>query len=153
MSAVMEDDMQSVDYDKTYPAAFRFGVIAAHGGKRCDPARETLADGACPLRGQHIGEITEFRSPTGEILSRKVEACGVIECWLRRDLADDARAALLAEAADSERIISEVSGWIRRTDAEGAERAGLTVDAFRAKRLRDGMRWDRARAANRAGGI
>lgn len=153
MSAVMEDDMQSVDYDKTYPAAFRFGVIAAHGGKRVAPTRETLAEGACPLKGQHLGEITEFRGPTGEVLSRKVEACGMTECWLRQDIADDARAALDAEQADSDRIVAEVAGWIRRTDAEGAQRTGLSVDGFRAKRLRDGMAWDRARAKNRAGGL
>lgn len=153
MSAIREGDMQNVDYDKTYPAAFRFGVIAEHGGKRCDPARETLADGACPLRGQHIGEITEFRSPSGEVLSRKVVACGRTECWLRHDVAEAAKAALAAELDDSDRIVAEVAGFIRRTDAEGAARTGLSVDAFRAKRLRDGMRWDKYRAKQRAGGF
>jgi hypothetical protein len=154
MSAVMEmeeDVMLSVDYDTTYPAAFRFGLVAAHGGKRFEPARETLSDGGCPLKGWHIGEITEFRSPSGEVLARKVVACGRTECWLRHDVAEAAKAALAAEQADSDRIVAEVAGWIRRTDAEGALRTGMTIDAFRAKRLADGMRWDRARAKNRAG--
>jgi hypothetical protein len=148
-----EEQMQSVDYDTTYPAAFRFGLVAAHGGKRVAPTRETLADGGCPLKGWHIGEITEFRGPTGEILSRKVEACGMVECWLRADIADDARAALAAEQDDSDRIIAEVAGFIRRTDAEGAARTGLSVDAYRARRLADGMRWDKYRANRRAGGM
>lgn len=145
-----DDDMQSVDWD-TYYAAHRFGLVAAHGGRKCCPARETLSDGGCPLKGWHIGEITEFVATGGEVLSRKVDACERCECWLRRDLADDARAALAAERADSDRIVAEVAGWIRRTDAEGAARTGMTVDAYRAKRLADGMRWDKYRAKQRAG--
>jgi hypothetical protein len=148
----LEEQMQSVDWD-TYYAAHRFGLIAAHGGRKCCPVRETLADGGCPLRGWHIGEITEFVAAGGEVLSRKVVACDCTECWLRRDLADDARAALLAEQDDSDRIIAEVAGWIRRTDEEGARRSGMTVDAFRAKRLADGMRWDRYKARQRTGGM
>lgn len=150
MSAVMEDDMQSVDWD-TYYAAHRFGLVAAHGGRKCSPTRETLSDGGCPLRGWHIGEITEFVAVGGEVLSRKVVACDCTECWLRRDLADDARVALADEAAAGVRAIAKVLAWRDRTDAENAAKRGMTVESYRRLRNAQGHRSEMRSGRNSRG--
>jgi len=146
----MEDDMQSVDWD-TYYAAHRFGLIAAHGGRKCCPVRETLADGGCPLRGWHIGEITEFVAVGGEVLSRKVVACDATETWLRRDLADDARVALADEAAAGVRVIAKVLAWRDRTDAENAAKRGMDVESYRRERNAQGHRSEMRSGRNSRG--
>lgn len=136
--------------EQIYMAAHRFGVIAGAGARlRKAPAFE-MAEHARASYGTHA-VVKEWAAPGGLVLARSVVSHDAAEFWLRRDLAEAAHAALDAERADSDRIINEVAGWIRRTDAEGAARTGMTVDAYRAKRLADGMRWDRARAKNRAG--
>jgi hypothetical protein len=150
MSAVMEEQMQSVDWD-TYYAAHRFGLVSAHGGRKTTPVRETLADGACPLRGQHIGEITEFVAVGGEVLSRKVVACDATETWLRRDLAADARAALADEAAAGVRAIAKVLAWRDRTDAENAAKRGMTVEDYRKLRNAQGHRSEMRSGRNSIG--
>ena len=146
----MEEQMQSVDWD-TYYAAHRFGLIAAHGGRKCCPVRETLADGGCPLRGWHIGEITEFVAVGGEVLSRKVVACDATETWLRRDLADDARVALADEAAAGVRAIAKVLAWRDRTDAENAAKRGMTVESYRRLRNAQGHRSEMRSGRNSRG--
>lgn len=135
-----------------YLAAHRFGVIAGAGARMRKPPTVELDHNARQSYGPHA-VVKEWAAPGGLVLARSVVTHDSSEFWLRRDLADDARAALLAEADDSERIVAEVAGWIRRTDAEGAARTGMTVDAYRAKRLADGMRWDKYRAKQRAGGL
>lgn len=143
--------MISVD-QAIYMAAHRFGVIAGEGARMRKPPQVEMDHNARQSYGPHA-VVKEWAAPGGLVLARSVVSHDAAEFWLRRDLADDARAALAAELADSERIVAEVAGWIRRTDAEGAARTGMTVDAYRAKRLADGMRWDKYRAKQRAGGF
>lgn len=136
----------------TYRAAHRFGVVAGAGARlRQLPAVE-MADHARASYGPHA-VVKEFAVPGGLVLARSVVSHDSSEFWLRRDLAEAAKAALAAEQDDSDRIIAAVAGFIRRTDAEGAARTGLTVDAYRARRLADGVRWDKYRAKQRAGGM
>lgn len=136
--------------EQLYRAAHRFGVIAGEGALMLKAPAFEMAEHARASYGPHA-TVKEWAPPGGLVLARSVVSHDSAEFWLRSDLLDKAVAALAAEQADSDRIISEVSGWIRRTDAEGAARTGMTVDAYRAKRLADGMRWDRARAKQRAG--
>lgn len=143
-----EDDMLSVD-QATYLAAHRFGVIAGAGARMRKPPRVELDHNARQSYGPHA-VVKEWAAPGGLVLARSVVTHDSSEYWLRRDLVDKAIAALTAEAADSARIVNEVAGFIRRTDAEGAQRAGLTIEGYRAKRLADGVRWDKYRARERA---
>lgn len=141
--------MISVEQD-IYMAAHRFRIIAGEGATMLNPPAFEMAEHARASYGEHA-TVKEFAPPGGLVLARSVVSHDASAYWLRRDLAEAAKAALEADQADSDRIVAEVAGWIRRTDVEGAQRTGMTVDGYRAKRLADGMRWDRARAKQRAG--
>jgi len=134
--------MIEVSTDELYDAA-RFAVLS--GGKW---ARSQTGG----LSNHGGGELLEYVLPSGEVIARKVVACGAVECWLRADVAASARAALAAEAAKHERVIAEVGDFIKSTDAAGAKRNGVTVEQYRAQRHAAGNRWDHYRAAQRAGG-
>jgi hypothetical protein len=136
--------------EQLYRAAHRFRIIADEGAQMLKAPAFEMAEHARASYGPHA-TVKEWAVPGGLVLARSVVTHDHAEYWLRSDLLDKAVAALAAEQADSNRIISEVAGWIRRTDAEGAARTGMTIDAFRARRLRDGMAWDKRRAKQRAG--
>lgn len=135
--------MIGVDYDTHYAAA-RFGILKRAGGV---PRR--TKSGA--MGGYGHGEVVEFVTADGEVISRKVEAMGEVLCWLRQDLADEAKAALLVEAEDYLRVINELRDFIGDTDRQGAARNNTSVEAYRAQRHAAGARWDRYRAKQRAG--
>jgi len=148
--------MISVDFNLHY-AAHRFGIVARAGGTLRPRERVTGAVPCQMVRGiHHISDpacIKEFVTPDGEVIARKVAACGRVECWLRRDLADAADAALQREAAEHQRIIAELRDFIADTDRQGATRNGVTVEQYRAKRHAAGNHWDKYRAKQRAGGF
>lgn len=141
-----EESMRLVS-DDVYFAGHAHDYVRRAGGRRSVPVRETLAEGACPLRGQRIGEITEFVTPTGEVLSRKVIACGERLCWLRRDIAEAAAAAIDAEAAEHKRIAAVVCEEMDRRDSALAAERGETLEHFRIQRNHRGMKFDRYRHA------
>lgn len=136
--------MIGVDDDAVFLAACRFGIIARAGGK----ARRSVTG---DRRGH--GSLLEFVTADGAVIARKVSALGETLCWLRRDLAEAADAALAREAAEHQRIIAEVGRFIRDTDEQGARRNGVTVEQYRAQRHAAGNRWDNYRAIQRAGGF
>lgn len=142
--------MIGVETDKHY-AAHRFGLVAAAGGKATRRPVPSMS-GYDTAGGIEAGQVLEFRDAAGELLSRKVVACGRTECWLRADLADGARAALAREAAEHDRIKADLADFIKSTDAAGAKRNGVTVEQYRATRHAKGARWDRYRAEQRARG-
>lgn len=146
-----EDDMLSVD-QATYLAAHRFGVIAGAGARMRQPPRVELDHNARQSYGPHA-IVKEWAAPGGLVLARSVVTHDSSEYWLRRDLADKAIAALTAEAADSARIAQVVVEEMNRRDSALAAARGETVEQLRTRRNHAGMRWDRARAANRAGGL
>jgi len=147
--------MKFVDPDR-YSAAHRFGIVGKAGG-RLVPRR--AGSGAhVPhqmVRGiDHIADpacINEFVTPGGEVIARKVAACGEVQCWLRADLAEAADAALAKEAADYQRVVTELAAFIRGTDEQGAARNGVSVEQYRTQRHNAGARWDKYRARQRAG--
>lgn len=134
--------MMRVEVDEHYAAA-RFSVLK--GGKWV--RRPTDGYG-----GITRGELLEYQLPDGTVLSRKVVALGQTECWLAPDVAQQARAAMAAEAATTARVIADMAEFIRDTDAAGAKRNGVTVEQYRAQRHAAGNRWDRYRAEQRARG-
>lgn len=141
--------MISVDVDTHY-AAHRFGIVSRAGGK---VRRRQLPDTAAPAAyGAEPGQVVEFVDGDGEVIARRVSALGETHCWLRRDLAEAAMAALLAEAAEHARVIAELRDFIADTDRQGAARNGISIDQYRAKRHAAGSRWDNYRAKQRAGG-
>lgn len=135
--------MIKVEVDEHYAAA-RFSVLK--GGKWV--RRPTDGYG-----GVKRGELLEYVMPDGEVIARKVVACGAVECWLRPDVAQQARAVLAAEAATTARVIADMAEFIRDTDATGAKRNGVTVEQYRAQRHAKGAAWDNYRARQRAGGM
>jgi hypothetical protein len=103
--------------------------------------------------GMGAGDLLEYVLPDGEVVARKVTALGETLCWLRADLAEQANAAMAAEAADYARVTAELAEFIRSTDQQGAERHGVTVEMYRRTRHAAGAGWDRYRARQRAGGF
>jgi hypothetical protein len=103
--------------------------------------------------GMGCGDLLEYVLPDGEVVARKVAALDQVACWLRADLAERARAAMAAEAADYARVTAELAEFIRSTDQQGARRNGVTVEMYRAQRHAKGARWDNYRAKQRAGGF
>lgn len=101
--------------------------------------------------GMGAGDLLEYVLPDGEVVARKVTALGETLCWLRRDLAEGAAAAMQREAADYARATAEVAEFIRSTDMLGAARNGVTVEQYRAQRHAAGNRWDNYRAKQAAG--
>lgn len=141
--------MIAVD-DVTHYAAHRFGLVAKAGGRLVKQARAAMTDGAAAACGEPA-ELKEFALPGGEVVARKVVALGSVLCWLRADLAIAAAAALEHERAEHARVISELREFIRDTDRQGAARNGVSVEQYRTNRHNAGARWDRYRAAQRAG--
>lgn len=88
-----------------------YGIASKHGAKKHKPYEPPL-DGFC--REGARPEILEF-AIDGEVVLRKVKACGMIECWLRQDLALETLVAQVEAAAEKERIIKEVSDYARAT--------------------------------------
>lgn len=113
-----------------YYAAHRFGLIGRAGG-----------------RVRRVGALTEFVTPGGEVLCRKVGG----EHWLRVDLAEAAEAALHAEAAESARIAADVIAWSLGRDSERAAASGQTVEQYRQKRNAIGHRQTMKRGLQNAG--
>jgi hypothetical protein len=113
-----------------YSAAHRFGLVARAGG-----------------RVRRVGDLTEFLTPDGEVLCRKVGD----EHWLRADLAADAEQALVAEAADNARIAAAVIASSLAGDGERAAEHGMTVDQYRQKRNHALARIDQRRGRNSIG--
>lgn len=134
--------MIEVSADEHYAAA-RFAVLK--GGRFVRKPTDGYG-------GIVRGELLEYVTASGEVLARKVTACGAVECWLRPDMAQAARAALAAEAAEHARVVAELGQFIRDTDVMGAARNGQTVEQYRASRHAKGNRWDRYRAEQRARG-
>jgi hypothetical protein len=132
-------------------AAHRFGIVAGAGG-RLVASRPALLAGQTVDGGHSHAEVKEFATADGAVIARRVTAGGETLCWLRSDLAEAAGAALEREAAEHRRVIAEVGDFIRETDLQGARRNSMTVEQYRAKRHADGMRWDKYRAKQRAGG-
>jgi hypothetical protein len=126
-----------------------YGIAARHGARKHRSPVPQLSGG--PDRGPRDAEILEF-AIDGEVVLRKVKACGLIECWLRADLALETLVARVEAAAEIERVKAVMTDFIHTTDAAGAQRHGISVDAYRAKRHADGARWDKYRAQQRAGG-
>jgi hypothetical protein len=144
--------MISVDFDLYY-AAHRFGLVARAGGRLMRPKRIAL-DGSPQLTaGGERATVKEFATLDATVIARSVEAAGSRECWLRADLAGAAAAAMRREAAEHRRVVEVVGRFIADTDAAGAERDGVTVEQYRARRHAAGNRWDRYRAQQRAGGM
>lgn len=135
--------MIAVDTDTHYAAA-RFALLK--GGRFV----RSKTDGS---GGIASGELLEYRLPSGEVVARKVCALTQTLCWLREDVADLARAALAAEAAEHERVRCELAEFIRSTDRQGATRNGVSVEEYRRSRHAAGARWDNYRARQRAGGF
>lgn len=113
----------------THYAAFRFGLIAAAGGsKGLQPRISALKDAPT------VCDISEFCTPDGDVLSRRVKTSTGEEFWLRADIAEQAANRLLAEAAEYNRIAQDVCRASLDRDTEAAREAKLTVEAYRAKR-------------------
>jgi hypothetical protein len=133
-----------------YYAGHRFGIIHRAGGRlvprKPSPLVGNSVDGGCDKV-----IVKEFAAPGGAILSRKVTRGNDVECWLRRDIADAAQAALDAEDAEAARVIGVMADFIRDTDMAGAIRNDMTVEEYRRDRHARGARWDKYRAKQRAG--
>lgn len=133
-------------------AAHRFGIVAKAGGRmvkrKPSPLQGNSVDG-----GSAEVEVKEFATASGEVIARRVTTPTAEECWLRADLAEQARAALEEEAAGYARATAVVAEFISYTDEQGAARTGTTVEQYRAKRHAAGNRWDNYRAKQRAGGF
>lgn len=143
--------MISVDFD-TYYAAHRFGLVARAGGRLMRPKRIALAEGAQQIAGgEQRATVKEFATLDATVIARCVQSEHHRECWLRADLAGQARDAMQREAAEHRRVVEVVGRFIADTDAAGAERNGVTVEQYRARRHASGTRWDAYRARQRAG--
>jgi hypothetical protein len=132
-------------------AFFASGGIKKHRAVKVVPKRETLAQGAAPLRGERLGEIVEWHDPAGDVLARKVTACDRVEYWLRGDLAAEGEAIVAAEAAAKDRTIAKVLAWRDRTDAENAAKRGMDIDSYRKLRNAQGHRSEMRSGRNSIG--
>jgi hypothetical protein len=143
--------MKSVTND-VYTAAHRFGIVTDAGGRKVRPIAPPDLDGFETCGGEGGRLVAEFAAG-GEVIARRVETSTGAEYWLRADLVALAETALQYEAKEHARIIETVGAFIADTDAAGAERHGITIEEYRRKRHNAGNRWERYRAANRAGGF
>lgn len=107
--------MITVDQPMLFDAN-RFGIIAEAGGTFVP--RQKIA-GFVPHQMtrvvEHVSEpacIKEWKTPDGEVIARKVEACGGVECWLRADLALQVLVDRAEEAAERERVLREMAAYI-----------------------------------------
>lgn len=141
--------MKSVS-ETVYYAGHRFGLVHKAGG-RLVPRKPSPLVGNSVDGGSDKVEVKEFAIEGGAILSRKVSTPTACECWLRRDIADAAQAALDAEDAETARVIGVMADFIRDTDMAGALRNDTTVSEYRRDRHARGARWDKYRAKQRAG--
>lgn len=132
-------------------AAIAYGVVSGAGAKVVRRPALTMS-GYSVDGGSSAVKVLEFATASGEVVSRKVEACGRSECWLRQDLALQALAATAEAAAEMERIKSVMTAEMNRKDQALADARGETLEHFRTQRNYRGMRWDRYRHAQRAGG-
>jgi predicted Fe-S protein YdhL (DUF1289 family) len=123
-----------------YSAANRFGHVAAAG-----------ATVRRPPRPPGTGTVTEFATPSGEVVARKVEALGRTECWLRSDIAAAAANSLAEEAAECARVVEEVVAWMNLRDAARAAEHGLSVEQYRSQRNHTLARIDARRGKNSVG--
>jgi hypothetical protein len=142
--------MKQVPWD-VYWSLFAAGRIKSLGGRQQCPVRQTLSQGAAPLRGQRLGEITEWLDPAGSLLARKVKACDALVCWLRSDLAAEGEAIVAAEAAAKDRTIGHVLAWRDRTDAGNAAKRGMDVESYRRLRNAQGHRSEMRSGRNSRG--
>lgn len=95
--------------------AFAYGCISGAGGRKVrQPPREKLSGQAVDGGARHA-EVLEFADADGVVLSRKVQACGAVECWLRRDIALAALRARIEAAAEVERVTREVAAYAAAT--------------------------------------
>lgn len=94
--------------------AFAYGVIARAGGKKVRQPAPAMS-GYSRDGGHTAAEVLEFALPDGEVISRKVQACGEVECWLRQDLALETLVKRIDAAAEIERIKKEVAAYAHAT--------------------------------------
>jgi hypothetical protein len=104
-----------------YRALFAHKIMSGLGAERVTEMKE-LPDiiGQTTTTGR-TAEVQEWQI-AGEVVARKVTACGRTECWARPDLAELAEAHLEAEHAEMERIKAEVVAFAKahpRADISG----------------------------------
>jgi hypothetical protein len=127
-------------------AAHRFGLVGRAGGSKIGAlSRDPRAKPSHELR------IVEFALPSGEVVARQVEVLDCCECWLRADLAALAEQALAAERAENARIAAAVIASSLGHDRARAADAGMTLEAYRAKRNFALQRIDQRRGRNSVG--
>lgn len=98
--------MKSVS-PETYRLAHATGAVARIGGKRVNRNVPQMS-GFSRDGGHTLADVTEFATPGGEVVARKVCALGEVACWVRRDLAEVADAEAARSAAEAQRVIGEV---------------------------------------------
>jgi hypothetical protein len=138
--------------EHVHRAAHAHGCVARAGGKKVVRPVPQLLGNSCD-GGSKDAEIQEFAGPDGVVLARKVRALGETLCWLRKDIAVEALAAVIDAEAAIERIKKALTAEMNHRDQVLADARGETLEHFREQRAYRGMKWDRARAQNRAGGL
>ena len=99
--------------------AFAFGLISGAGGKKVQQPPRPALSGYTVDGGNEKAEVLEFADADGVVISRKVQACGQIACWLRRDIALAALIQRAESAAEIERIKHEVVQYAQATRSRG----------------------------------
>jgi hypothetical protein len=88
-------------------------VVANAGAKKvASPARRL--SGNSVDGGSTHARVLEYALPGGEVIARLVEACGELECWLRRDLATETLIKRSDAVAEVERIKKAMLGATRQ---------------------------------------
>lgn len=106
--------MISVDPD-LHRDAIAYGCISRKGGRKVRQPRREQLSGMAVDGGERHAEVLEFADADGVVLSRKVKACGEVECWLRQDIALAALLARVEAAAEVERVTREVLAYAEAT--------------------------------------
>lgn len=121
--------------ERLHRAVFRFGLLPEGAAKR--PVSKPF--------------LAEWALPGGEVVARKVVACGEVACWLRSDLAAAAATALEAERIEYDRVVEETCAWMLLRDMERAADAGMDIDTYRRTRNHTLARIDARRGVNSRG--
>lgn len=110
--------------DEVWSALFRFGGIKTFGLIKVNATRGIPQPQGIQSVSPDTAEIQEWAIATEferAVVARKVMACGRTICWLRRDLADHAEAALAAEHVETERMRGVVTSMVERDRKRRAE--------------------------------
>ena len=106
--------------------AIAHSVISKAGGKQV--ARKPAALSGNSRDGGHSNAtVLEYATPDGEVIARKVEASGRVECWLRVDLCTDTLIARADAEAEILRLKKEVVAYANATRRQGGQRAETYV--------------------------